>query len=250
MPDVAESVARLQSRFAADGIIELDTVGVPDTILRSIAAAEFEAPSRPGPNPVDGELIVDGVSYFSDRIMNAWRISDAVRELALSPWVLETLAELYGRRPLPFQTLNFVHGTQQHAHADTMHFNSDPPGFVAAVWVALEDVDEDNGPVMYYPGSHLLPDAPQSAPENYHDYDERITAILVGSGLTPRYGVLPRGHGLIWTGEMVHAGSPVRDPSRTRRSQVTHYYFEGCRPWVPKRSAEAGRFWSRPEWIC
>ena len=32
-----------------------------------------------------------------------------------------------------------------------------PEGFMCGVWVALEDMDMDNGPLVYYPGSHQLP---------------------------------------------------------------------------------------------
>ena len=59
----------------------------------------------------------------------------------------------YGREPLPFQTLNFRVGTQQEPHSDAFHFNSDPPGFMCGVWVALEDIDEASGPLVYFPGS-------------------------------------------------------------------------------------------------
>ncbi|NJN44140.1 MAG: phytanoyl-CoA dioxygenase family protein, partial [Anaerolineae bacterium] len=59
----------------------------------------------------------------------------------------------------PFQTLDFRVGSEQRAHPDTVHFNSYPPRFLAGVWVALEDVGEDNGTLFYYPGSHKLPEA-------------------------------------------------------------------------------------------
>ena len=32
-----------------------------------------------------------------------------------------------------------------------------PEGFMCGVWVALEDMDMENGPLVYYPGSHKLP---------------------------------------------------------------------------------------------
>ena len=38
-----------------------------------------------------------------------------------------------------------------------MHFNTEPPGLMCGVWVALEDIDMDCGPLVYYPGSHRLP---------------------------------------------------------------------------------------------
>ena len=81
-----------------------------------------------------------------------------MRALATAPKVLALLDELYGREPLPFQTLNFRRGTQQAPHSDALHFSTIPAGFMCGVWVALEDMDMDNGPLVYYPGSHLLPE--------------------------------------------------------------------------------------------
>src|SRR5689334_14032123 len=109
----------------------------------------------------------DGVTYFRyaaseqdltwDRLLNAWKVCDGVRELALMKPLLEIVEGLHGRRVKPFQTLNFPIGTQQPAHADSFHFQSNPNGYMCGVWVALEDMDMDNGPLVYYPGSHKLP---------------------------------------------------------------------------------------------
>ncbi len=38
-----------------------------------------------------------------------------------------------------------------------VHFNSIPQRFMCGVWVAMEDIAPDNGPLHYYPGSHKLP---------------------------------------------------------------------------------------------
>ena len=113
-----------------------------------------------------------GVFYTSHRIMDAWKISDNVKTIALNPKSSGILRELYGRKPLPFQTLNFPFGTQQAAHSDTIHFNSKPPGYMAGVWVALEDMDMDNGPLVYYPGSQKLPEVTMQDVGVEADYSE------------------------------------------------------------------------------
>ena len=33
---------------------------------------------------------------------------------------------------------------------------TEPLGYLIAIWVALEDVTPDSGPVYYYPGSHRI----------------------------------------------------------------------------------------------
>jgi len=91
------------------------------------------------------------------RVHDAWKFDANAKALAVNARVLELLSRLYGRRAWPFQTLNFPVGTEQHYHSDSVHFSSYPERFMCGVWVALEDVHEDAGPLLYYPGSHKWP---------------------------------------------------------------------------------------------
>ena len=188
-------------------------------------------------------------------MQDAWPESPSVRRIALAPKVLALLRELYGRAPRPFQTLNFAVGTEQAPHADTIHFSSDPPSFVCGVWVALEDVDEGNGPVCYFPGSHRLPEyGPQDygAPpgtDHYDAYEAFIGRQVDERGLAPALATMRRGQAFLWAGNLLHGGSPRRDPGRTRQSQVTHYYFAGCRYWTPVESPPGQRHRRKPRFV-
>src|SRR5262249_48387969 len=109
---------------------------------------------------LDG-AVADCASLYGQndrRVQDAWKQSINVKAIATAPKVLSILREFYGRKPLPFQTLNFRYGTEQAVHSDTIHFNSVPAGFMVGVWVALEDMDMSNGPVVFYPGSHKFPE--------------------------------------------------------------------------------------------
>jgi ectoine hydroxylase-related dioxygenase (phytanoyl-CoA dioxygenase family) len=189
------------------------------------------------------------------RIQDAWRDFKDVRAIARAPKILALLRELYGREPLPFQTLNFRIGTQQQPHADAFHFNSEPPGFMCGVWVALEDVDETAGPLVYYAGSHRLPEVTPSdlsiaaAQEEYPKYEAFVQEQIEREGLKPRLGTLRKGEALVWASNLLHGGSPQTDMQRTRRSQVTHYFFADCRYWTPMLSTERQRYWREPSWI-
>jgi hypothetical protein len=44
------------------------------------------------------------------------------------------------------------------------------------------------------------------------------------------------GDALIWTANLLHGGEPIVRAGATRWSQVTHYYFEGCRYYTPMHS--------------
>ena len=90
------------------------------------------------------------------RFQDAWKSQEIyeVRKMANEQMILDCLKILYGREPFPFQTLNFPYGSQQHVHSDAVHFSSIPNGFMCGVWIALEDVSQESGPLFYYPFSH------------------------------------------------------------------------------------------------
>ena len=63
---------------------------------------------------------------------------------------------LYESKPLPFSTINFIGGSEQPLHSDYIHFGSMPHKYLVGVWVALENVNKNNGPLKVVPGSHKL----------------------------------------------------------------------------------------------
>ncbi len=179
------------------------------------------------------------------RIQDLWQYSDAVKELACHPKIMDTLKMLYEREPVPFQTLNFKVGTQQKAHSDTLHFSSLPARYMCGVWVALEDITEDNGPLFYYPGSHRNPEynfsdfkntTEDTSYENYPEYETFMEDLMEKSSYKKKKFLAKKGDVLIWSSNIIHGGSPVEDPQSTRYSQVTHYYFENCIYYTPMLS--------------
>lgn len=171
------------------------------------------------------------------RIQDAYRESDCVLRLARHPAVLSMLAELCGRRPIPFQTLNFPRGTEQNTHSDTIHFHSWPQRWMCGVWVALEDITESNGPLHYYPGSHRLPivDANDASAldHGYGHYEAAIQELVTIAGLKKERFLPRKGDCLVWAANLLHGGEPILDPQSSRFSQVSHYYFEGCDFFAP-----------------
>lgn len=178
--------------------------------------------------------------YATNRIQDAFKESTAVLNLATHPIVLSLLEDLYGRRPIPFQTLNFPCGTQQATHSDAFHFNCWPQRWMCGVWVALEDVNEFNGPLHYYPGSHRLPilDAHDSSALNnqYCNYEIAVQELIAIAGLKKERFLPRQGDCLIWAANLLHGGDPILDQHSSRLSQVSHYYFEGCDFFTPRLS--------------
>jgi len=237
--------AEQREKFDRDGYLVIDSPGAAEEVIDDVVTDLQDLYHG-------GGRAEDGVFYAWHRIMDAWRISANVRALALAPNVLATMEELYGRKPLAFQTLNFRLGTEQPVHSDTLHFNSKPPGYMCGAWIALEDIDMDNGPVVYYPGSHKLPeitleDVGEGADEL--QYTEFIKDLIAREQLRPEYATIKKGQVFLWAANLLHGGSPQRDKNRTRLSQVTHFFFEGCRYWTPMGSTASQTEWRRPVWI-
>lgn len=221
--------------LARDGVAAVD-LGDKARTLCDAAIAE-----------TDG-YFVDGVS----RVQDAWYRSRAVRKLAAWPAMRRLLRAAYGRDPFPFQTLNFKRGSEQHLHADTIHFHSEPERFMCGVWIALEDIRREAGPLAYVKGSHRLPvltmrgAGVNTATPGYDDYVNayvpRFDAALQAAQLPMDWAVIPKGWAFVWAANLAHGGSPIADPQSTRRSLVVHHYFEDCLYYTPMHSdVEAGR---------
>lgn len=246
-----------------------ELVRLADQVRADLACCFPEAPFSPLGGPT-------GAYRDDNRIQDAWRISDSVRALALCPPVISVLEQLYGRNARAFQTLNFFRGTEQKEHADNIHFSSRPRQFMCGVWVALEDTDQSNGPLVYYPGSHKLSEVTlrdlgdevaQLMRRRYFSrmdvhqeiyrpyYEPYISSRIEEQELQPEYGIVPKGAAIIWSANLIHGGSAQIDRRRTRWSQVTHYYFDRCLYLTPLRERLDPLLniylhqWRRPRWI-
>lgn len=183
------------------------------------------------------------------RVQDAWKFDDDVRAIASNPQVLSLLGKLYGRAAFPFQTLNFPVGTQQGVHSDSVHFSSLPERFMCGVWVAMEDVSADAGPLFYIRGSHKWPIVSNSmiGRRGYGSelnsaqdpFDTAWRALCETHEAKPELFLAKKGQALIWSANLLHGGSKQTDPALTRWSQVTHYYFDDCIYYTPAFSDEA-----------
>jgi len=113
---------------------------------------------------------------------------------------------------------------------------------MCGVWVAMEDIHLDSGPLVGYPGSHRLPDVDMqdlgvpAEPAFYSHYERYVRDLLAALGYEPVQLPLRKGQAVMWLNGFIHGGTEIRDPSRTRRSMVTHYYFDGCQYYFPMQS--------------
>lgn len=156
--------------------------------------------------------------------------SDIVRGLILEPRLAAILADLLGATPLACNTLNLEFGSQQRDHTDSLYMSSPDREHLVASWIALEDGSPDSGPLRYYAGSHRIPPytfshggiaAVDAEMPGYYAY---MTRELAARGLSASTFIPRAGDVFIWHGQLFHGGEPIRNPTLTRKSLVTHYW--------------------------
>lgn len=184
-------------------------------------------------------VLVETKTESQDHQLDRWKRheSNAILELAYHKPILDILSDIYDARPFPFQTLNFDTSPGIALHADTIHFNTEPTGWMCGVWVALEDATLDNGPLQYFKGSHKLPVVtfeslelvPVKDKDIFHNnlkvYSTWLERRNARNNWTPETLVCKKGTVLIWHSNLMHKSLKPK-PGTTRTTQVTHYYFD------------------------
>lgn len=184
----------------------------------------------------------NGKYHYSDspRIFEAWKTIPNVLSLSKHPKIIDTLKLLYGRNPIPFQTINFLKGSNQPLHQDSIHFYTEPQRWMVGTWTALQDMTEDCGPLTVIPGSHKWPHynfQSLNLPvveygdqfENYAEYENFLIQLCESMGSEKKQWLGKKGHCIIWASNLLHGGAPIINPNSTRYAQATHFYFEGCK---------------------
>lgn len=175
------------------------------------------------------------------RPFQLWKQSQAIKDLAVNNQILEKLELLYGRKAFPFSTINFLKGSEQPMHSDAIHFHTVPNLWMVGVWVALEDVDENNGTLKVIPGSNKwgtweYPSLNLPHPDDitdgevvlYREYENFIRHLIVEKNVEPHVLNIKKGQAVIWASNTLHGSIKIVDNSRTRYAQAIHYFFEGC----------------------
>lgn len=134
-----------------------------------------------------------------------------------------------------FQSINFINGSEQKTHSDSIHMTTFPLGGLLGVWLALEDVDRENGTIHYYPKSHKLPYYLNRDYDNvgskfllgnkgYAAYEAMIEDKIKGQKIEKKVFDAKSGDLFIWHANLLHGGEAHINKSRTRKSMVLHYF--------------------------
>ncbi|KQR94709.1 phytanoyl-CoA dioxygenase [Chryseobacterium sp. Leaf180] len=172
---------------------------------------------------------------YGGKLMFVIHHSELVQKIGDDPNLLEFLSVLMDGQAKLFQSINFINGSQQKTHSDSIHMTTYPLGGLLGVWIALEDVDEENGALHYIPGSHKLPyflnsdydnegSAAKIGDKSYKAYEEFLEKKVQELGLKKEIFRAKKGDLLIWHANILHGGEPHLDKLRTRKSLVYHYF--------------------------
>jgi ectoine hydroxylase len=170
-----------------------------------------------------------------NKLMFANHISETIRKITHEKSLVDILSFILDKEVVPFQTINFIYGSNQRAHSDSIHMTTYPLGYLIAVWIALENTNTDNGPLFYYPGSHRLPyllnndfnagETPLTlGKKDYRDYEDRLEDVIREKNLERKTFMANKGDVFIWHANLVHGGMPVKNTALTRKSMVLHYF--------------------------
>ena len=172
---------------------------------------------------------------YGKKIMFAMHISKLIRDIGADERLMTILNLLMGKEVELFQSINFVEGSEQKTHSDSFHMTTYPYGNLIAVWIALEDITADSGPLHYYPGSHKLPYVMNAdfgnessglmlGNKEYSDYTSKIEEVIATNELEKEVFLAKKGDLLIWHANLLHGGEPMSNPNSSRKSVVYHYY--------------------------
>ncbi len=156
----------------------------------------------------------------------------------LNERLLDVLAILIGPDLLALQSMLFIKppgSGGQGWHQDSLYIPTQPLSLCGA-WLAVDQVDDENGGVWFASGSHCEPVYPPAQPGDLAEWGERhIPGIppIGGSSdqrfapVAARYpavlGAMDPGDCVFFHGSILHRSGPNRSRDRLRRAFVGHY---------------------------
>ena len=173
---------------------------------------------------VDNKQHADG-TVEPRKVGNPFLKDQAFRDFALDQRLRQLLrALLGGKEPLLARDQVFMkpprHGSAKPYHQDNAYFKCEPADELITAWIALDDVDEENGCLRYIDGSHkgaILEHKPLAGQEHNWSPDESQIDLSRESVAPVRKGGVVFHHGAT-----LHT-SHRNESDRWRRAYATHW---------------------------
>jgi ectoine hydroxylase-related dioxygenase (phytanoyl-CoA dioxygenase family) len=173
-----------------------------------------------------------------DRVINLQASLTKLKDLFSTNKALIIQDYLFQSETTLYSSLFFEVGSAQDIHRDIPLFWTRPTNMYFGTWLALEDTDANNGPLVVIPGSHKLPlfdrnyILKNSGFLNKHisehedilwfNYQRVVQEECAKKSLNIVEVHVEKGDTIIWHPLLAHGGKEIRDKSRTRLSHVVH----------------------------
>jgi hypothetical protein len=179
-------------------------------------------PNDPFKYPSPEEVKADPLKAYP-RMHQMHRWDEVTLRWFIDPRLNEILTGLLGREPFAVQTMMYFKPPKargQALHQDNYYLRA-KPGTCCAAWMALEDVDEENGCLQVVPGSQNWPVLCTVPADLTQSFIDVMTPIPEGTRVIPV--CMKPGDVLFFNGQLVHGSLPNVSNNRFRRSLIAHY---------------------------
>ena len=175
-------------------------------------------------------------SISNHRLYNLHLQSENVRNILFSDKILSYLDNYFKKKTALNSTIYFETGSQQCIHRDTPFFWSEPnEGEFVGVWFALEEANEENGKLEYYPYGHTFTidgklygneHKDKSPAELFSKIGDDMEELCRKNSMKKESPIIKKGSVVVWHADLPHGGSPILNTNKTRHSIVAHYFPE------------------------
>jgi ectoine hydroxylase-related dioxygenase (phytanoyl-CoA dioxygenase family) len=172
------------------------------------------------------------------RIINLHQTLPILKSLFCRNRSLPIQDYLFRQETALYTSLFYEQGSAQPIHRDTPLFWTYPGNMYFGMWIALEDTDDENGPLEVIPGGHRigvidragmaarrftnLEQVPPVSNELWLDYQEEVLKRCTSRNLKKEKIFVKKGDVILWHPLAPHGGATIKDHSRTRLSFVVH----------------------------
>ncbi|MEZ5978841.1 MAG: LON peptidase substrate-binding domain-containing protein [Planctomycetota bacterium] len=239
----AEEAADLRS-FAELGYVVWERL-VPEADVDALVADVRSIAEHPGSFLTTDHRRGHGFRYSGpdfdayESVFDTYVHLASARRVCFHPKVVRFLRLVFDDDPLAFQQLLFQRSNGHPPHQDTSFVCVEQPRLLAATWIALEDVVEGRGELVYWERSHRIPpmvfaDGSRRFTPGVDDPERAQQELLErceAAGCTRRTFLAKKGDCFVWAADLVHASNArTRPAEETRLSCVTHYCPRGSNP--------------------